>query len=149
MSKERYISDVKTIGYPQEIVYNYLSSFENLSKHLNEGLLGKISQQVPQIKIVNLKSDADSCSFSIPGLGDAEIRITDRDPFKTVKIESYGGLPVGITLWVQLLEQDTEQTKIRLTLDAELSLMLKAMLGNRLHEGLNGLTELLTKLPYK
>ncbi|HEX7584927.1 MAG TPA: hypothetical protein VF373_09585, partial [Prolixibacteraceae bacterium] len=60
MSSTKYISDVKTVQQNQEIVYNYLSNFENLSKYVNEGLLTKLTEQVPQIKISNFESDADS-----------------------------------------------------------------------------------------
>jgi len=44
MSSTKYISDVKTVQQNQEIVYNYLSNFENLSKYVNEGLLTKTNR---------------------------------------------------------------------------------------------------------
>lgn len=149
MSTQRYVSGIKIIDVDQEIVFNYLSDFENLGKYINEGLLQKVSEMVPQLKINNFEVDRDSCRFGLTGFGNAEIRIINRDPFNTVKIKSSGGLPVGLTLWIQLLPHEIKNTKMRLTLDADLSLMLKAMIGNRLDEGVDRLAELLAQLPYK
>ena len=131
------------------MVFNYHSNFENLSAYLNQGLIEKITEQVPQIKITNFESDHDSCRFNITGLGLAEIRIKNRDPFKQIKIESSGGLPLSFTFWIQLLPVDAFQTKMRLTLFAEMSLVIKMMVGNKLGEGLNKLADTLAKLPYQ
>jgi carbon monoxide dehydrogenase subunit G len=146
---EKYISDVKLIDHNQQIVYEYLANFENLSKYLNSGLIEKITKQVPQVKITDFESDRDSCKFNITGMGVAKIRIVNREPFKTVKVESSGGLPLSFTFWIQLLPLTPQQTKMRLTLHADMNMMIKMMAGNRLQEGINQLAETLSKLPYK
>ena len=130
-------------------MFSYLSNFENLSAYLNSGLIERITQQVPQIKITDFESDRDSCKFNITGLGIAEIKIVNREPFKTIKVESSGGLPLSFTFWIQLLPVDEYQTKIRLTLHADMSMMIKMMAGNKLQEGINQLADTLSKLPYK
>ena len=149
MSVSKYVSDIKYIGHNQEIIFNYLSNFENLSKYLNEGLLEKVTEQVPQIKITDFESDNDSCRFNITGMGQAEIRIVNRDPHKTIKVESSGGLPVGITFWIQLLPINAYQTKMRLTLHAEMSMMVKMMAGKKLEQGINHMADMLAQLPYQ
>ena len=148
MGIERYVSDVKIIKNNQEVIFNYLSNFENLGRFINEGLLEKITQLVPQIRISGFESDQDSCRFSLSGFGSGEIRIIERDPYKTIKILSSGSLPVGITLWIQLLQKEPALTNLRITLDADLNILLKTMIGNRLNEGVNSLAELLANLPY-
>ena len=149
MSLQKYVSDVKIIEHNEQVVFNYLSNFENLAVYLNSGLIEKITKQIPQIKITDFQSDRDSCKFKITGMGVAEIRIVNRDPFKTIKVESSGGLPISITFWIQLLPADNFSTKMRLTLHAELNMMMKMMAGNKLEEGINQLAETLSKLPYK
>jgi carbon monoxide dehydrogenase subunit G len=149
MSLNKYTSEIKIIEHNQQIVFNYLSNFENLSEYLNSGLVEKITQQVPQIKITDFESDRDSCKFNITGLGVAQIKIVNREPFKTIKIESSGGLPLSFTFWIQLLPVDQYQTKMRLTLHAEMSMMIKMMAGSKLEEGINQLADTLSKLPYK
>ena len=94
MSETKYVSEIKTVYHNQEVIFNYLSNFENLSKYVNEGLLAKMTEQVPQIQISNFESDADSCRFQISGMGLAEIRIVEREPHKTIKVSSSGSLPV-------------------------------------------------------
>lgn len=149
MSTQKYVSDIKLIEQNQDIVYNYLSNFENLSTYVNEGLLSKINESVPQIKVTDFESDADSCRFNISGMGQAEIRIIEREPAKTIKINSSGGLPIGITFWIQLIPESAYQTKMRLTLHAEMSMMIKMMVNKKLEEGINQLADMLTKLPYR
>ena len=149
MGISKYVSDVKVIEHNQQIVFSYLSNFENLSAYLNSGLIERITQQVPQIKITDFESDRDSCKFNITGLGIAEIKIVNREPFKTIKVESSGGLPLSFTFWIQLLPVDEYQTKMRLTLHADMSMMIKMMAGNKLQEGINQLADTFSKLPYK
>lgn len=146
---EKYVSEVKQIEHNQQIVFNYLSNFENLSEYLNSGLIEKITEQVPQVKITDFESDHDSCKFNITGFGVAKIEIVHREPFKTIKVQNSGGLPLSFTFWIQLLPVDNFKTKMRLTLHAEMNMMIKMMAGNRLKEGINQLAETLSKLPYK
>ena len=112
-------------------------------------MIEKITKQVPQVKITDFESDRDSCKFNITGMGVAKIQIVNREPFKTIKVESSGGLPLSFTFWVQLLPVTPQQTKMRLTLHADMNMMIKMMAGNRLQEGINQLAETLSKLPYK
>lgn len=148
MSINKYVSNTEIIPHNQQIVFDYLSNFENLSGYLNSGLIEKITQQVPQIKVTDFESDRDSCRFNITGLGLAQIRIVNREPFKTIKVESSGGLPLSLTFWIQLLPSSSFETKIRLTLHADLNMMIKMMVGGKLQEGLNQLVKTLATLPY-
>jgi carbon monoxide dehydrogenase subunit G len=149
MSLEKYTSSVKLVNHNEQVVFNYLSNFQNLSSYLNSGLIEKITEKVPGIKITDFSSDLDSCRFNITGLGLAEIRIVNREPFKTIKVESSGGLPLSFTFWVQLIPVDSFQTKMRLTLHAEMSMMIKMMAGSKLEEGIDRLADTLSLLPYQ
>ena len=149
MSLNKYVSEIKMVENNEQVIFNYLSNFENLAGWLNSGLIEKVTQKVPQIKITEFSSDRDSCKINITGLGLAEIRIVNREPFKTIKIESSGGLPLSFTFWIQLLPVNPFQTKIRLTLHAEMSMMIKMMADSKLQEGVNQLAETLSKLPYQ
>lgn len=137
------------VDHNQQIIFNYLANFENLSGYLNSGLIEKITEKVPQVKITDFESNQDSCKFKITGIGLAEIKIVNREPFKTIKVESSGGLPLSFTFWIQLLPVDEYQTKMRLTLHADMSMMIKMMAGSKLEEGINHLADTLSKLPYQ
>lgn len=149
MSLEKYTSSTKLVNHNEQVVFNYLSNFQNLSAYLNSGLIEKITEKIPQIKITDFSSDQDSCRFNITGIGLAEIRIVNREPFKTIKVESSGGLPVSFTFWIQLMPVDNFQTKMRLTLHVEMSMIIKMMAGSRLEEGIDKLADTLSTLPYQ
>ena len=145
----KYVSETKIIDHNQQVVFDYLSNFENLGQYLSSGILDNVASRFPQVSITNFEADRDSCQFSVSGMGTARIRIVDREPYKTIKAESEGSLPVGFTFWIQLLPVDESQTKMRLTLHAEMSMMIKMMLGDKLNEGVNQLAHTLASLPYK
>jgi hypothetical protein len=149
MSLSKYTSSVKIINHNEQVVFNYLANFKNLAAYLNSGLIEKITEKVPQIKITDFSSDQDSCKFNITGIGLAEIRIVNREPFSTIKVESTGGLPLSFTFWIQLIAIDSFQTKMRLTLHAEMSVMIKMMAGSKLEEGIDRLADTLSMLPYQ
>lgn len=148
MSLEKYTSNVKLVNHNEQVIFNYLSNFQNLSSYLNSGLIEKITEKIPGIKITDFSSDQDSCKFNITGMGIAEIKIVKREPFKTIKVESSVGMPVSFTFWVQLISVDSFQTKMRLTLHVEMSMMIKMLAGNKLEEGIDKLADTLSALPY-
>jgi carbon monoxide dehydrogenase subunit G len=149
MTVSKYVSKTNYIEHNQQVVFDYLSNFENLGAYLNSGLLEKIASKIPQVNITDFESDRDSCRFKVTGMGLAKIRIIDRVPFKTIKVQSEGGLPIGFTFWIQLVPETAYQTKMRLTLHSDMSVMIKMMMGERLEEGLNQLADTLATLPYK
>jgi carbon monoxide dehydrogenase subunit G len=149
MGLSKYTSSVKEINHNEQVVFNYLANFKNLAAYLNSGLIQKITEKIPQVKITDFVSDQDSCKFNITGIGLAEIRIVNREPFKTIKVESSGGLPVSFTFWIQLMPVDNYKTKMRLTLHIEMSMMIKMMAGNKLEEGIDKLADTLSALPYQ
>lgn len=149
MGINKYVSDIKIVAHNQKIVFDYLSDIGNLSGFLTDNVLSLISDKIPQIPVKNFESDRDSCRFEVGSFGKSEVRIVERTPFTTIKIVSQGGLPMELTLWIQLLPVDEDQTKMRLTLHAELGIMLKMMIGNKLEEGINQLAEILAMLPYR
>jgi carbon monoxide dehydrogenase subunit G len=149
MSVSKYVSEIQYIDQNIEIIFNYLSNFENLSRYLTNDILEQLTEKLPQFKIDNFSSDQDSCKFSIAGYGVAEISIVEREPFKTIKVQGQGGVPVDLNFWVQLLPVNAYKTKMRLTLQTDMGMMMKMMVGNKLEKGINQLAETLARLPYR
>jgi hypothetical protein len=149
MSLSKYISDVKVINHNQDIVYNYLSDFQNLGKFFNEYTLAQLSQQIPNGSITDFKADTDSCRFTISTMGEAGFRIVERESPKMIKITGEGKVPFEVYLWIQLLPLTPYQTKLRLTLHAHLNMMMKMVAGKKLNDGINKLADALTKFPYQ
>ncbi len=148
MGTTKYVSDVHLIDRNVELVYNHLSDFQNLSRVLTDELIEKVSGSLPGVSIDNFESDSDSCRFDVSGMGRTEIRVVDRDPHKTIKVQGGGDLPIDLTFWIQLLPMAPYSTKLRLTLQTEMSMMVKMVVGNKLEEGVNRLALVLAGLPY-
>lgn len=148
MSLSKYISQIKHIDHAVETVFDTLADFQNLSKYVNQDILSAVSEKVPQFSITGFESDADSCRFSVGSLGTTEIRIVERTPYSTIKVSGGGGLPVELTLWIQLLPEEPRRTKMRLTLHAEMGMMVKMLAGDKLEKGLDQLADSLAMLPY-
>lgn len=131
-----YESDIKTISSSEEMVFGILSDLNNLKK----------LQENPALtdKIKDLQFDADSCSFSVEGLGKVGFRIVEREPFKTIKLASENA-PVEVNVWIQLKQVAENDTRMKLTLKAELPTMIKMMVDKKLKEGINSIADLLAK----
>lgn len=150
MSLVKKVSDIKKIAAPAERVFNFLSDFEQLSA-LFEGASEHIPQQEKQKlseHVENFSADKDSCKFTIKNFGRTGLNIVDRAPHKTIKYQADSSSPVPLTLWVQLVEVSPEDTRLRLTLHTELSMMMKMMVKNKLDKGVNQIAEALTQIPY-
>jgi hypothetical protein len=149
MSVNKYVSDVKTINNNNETIFNYLSDFNNLAVFFNEFTLAQISQQIPKANIENFESDTESCRFTISSVGEAGLRIIDRVFPKTLKITGEGKIPFDLLFWIQILPVTPYQSKIRLTLHADMNMMIKMVAGKKMKEGINKLADALTMLPYQ
>ncbi len=123
------VSKVGKLTASSEAVFNFLSDFTNL-----EGF-------IPKDKLNDFEADTDSCKFSVPGMGKAEVNILDREPFKTIKFGSKDAGPIPFNFWIQLKEVEPGDTRVRLTLHAELNMMMKMMVGKKIKPGLDTLVD--------
>ena len=131
-----YESDIKTISSNEEVVFGILSDLNNLKKLSENTSLAD--------KAKDLQFDTDSCTFVVEGFGKMGFRILEREPFKTIKLDSEHA-PVQVNVWIQLKEVDENKTAMKLTLKAELPTMIKMMVDKKLKEGINAIADLLAK----
>ena len=68
---------------------------------------------------------------------------------KTIKITGEGKIPFQLFAWIQVLPVTPYQSKIRITLHAELNMMMKMIVGKKLNDGVNKIAEALTMFPYR
>jgi len=131
-----YESDIKTISSNEEVVFGILSDLNNLKQ---------IQEKAPITdKVKDIRFDTDSCSFVVAPIGKVGFRIIDREPFKTIKLESEHA-PFQVYIWIQLKPLNENETQMKLTLKAELPMMIKMMVDKKLKEGINMVADLLAK----
>ncbi|MBR3565057.1 MAG: SRPBCC family protein [Paludibacteraceae bacterium] len=135
-----YTSSVKKIEANADEVYSILSNLENISR---------VKDLIPEDKIKDLTFTPDSLKFKVDGLGQkVGVRIIERDENKTIKFAGEN-IPAEVYLWIQLKQVATDDTRVKLTLRAELPMMFKMMLDNKLKDGIEQAAEYLSKFPYK
>lgn len=135
----QFESDVTTIPYPVGRVYTILSDLTNLER---------LKDNVPEDKIKDLQFDSDSCSFSVDPIGSLAFRIIEREPDKTIKFTADKST-IDCFLWIQILPVDEAQSKIKLTIQAELNPFIKGMVSKPIQEGLNKMATMLATISYE
>lgn len=155
MSLAKYESDVKYIALPQNEVYQRLSNLNNLAS-IKERLAypevqEKLADQIPADKIQQLSQyvegmtfTEDSLSINSP-LGQIVLRIIEREEPKCLKFASEGA-PIQLYLWIQLLPHSVYETKLKVTVGAEVNFFMKGMVAKPLQQAANGLAQMLTAL---
>ncbi len=136
MSIMKLESKIGKIEYPDEQIYTFLTDFNNF-KNL-----------IPGDKITNWKSDENSCSFTINPIGETGIKMLEKEPFKLIKLTSLDDDRFHFTFWVQLKKMDEKDTRIKLTLQAEVNPMIEMMAKKPLQEFLDKLVDQLVKYTF-
>jgi hypothetical protein len=131
-----YESDIKTISSNEEVVFGILSDLNNIQKLQENPALAD--------KVKDIQFDTDSCSFAVEGFGKVGFRIIEREPFQTIKLASENA-PVQVNVWIQLKQVAENDTRLKLTLKAELPTMIKMMVDKKLKEGINTIADMLAK----
>ena len=134
-----FISEIKTIPCENRTIYETLADLNNLEK---------LKNSIPSDKIEDFTFDSDSCSFSIQPVGKIRFSIVDREPSKTIKLTADQS-PVEVIMWIQLKETGERETKMKLTVKADLNPFIKPMLSRPLQDGIDKIADILAKIPYE
>lgn len=118
----KYESRIGKINHPAENIYRFITDFRNFKQFL------------PGDKITDWQAEEDSCSFKIEGLGKAGLKILETDPPKTIKITGEGMDKLDFYLWIQLKEMNPDDTRVKVTLKADLNPMLKMVAGKPIEQ---------------
>lgn len=133
-----FVSEIKQIPQNDDRIYAMLSDLSNLER---------IKDRIPQDKIKDFEFDSDSCSFSVSPVGKITFQIVDREPCKTIKFQTTNS-PVPLFVWIQLKQVQEMDTRMRLTVRAELNSFLKPMVSKPLQDALDKISTVLASLPY-
>lgn len=121
---EKYESIQQQINHPASLIYPLISRMDLFNAALKD-------------KVEEWEATPDSCSFKAKGMKIC-MRIEERVENKHVKIVTdEGGIPLEFAFWIQLKEVAPNDTRVRMVLHAELNMMLKMMLGNKIQKGLD------------
>lgn len=127
-------SRIGKIQAKDERVYQLVSDFNNLKNFA-----------LPDT-VKDFTADSDSCSFNVEKMGNFSMKIIEREPFKLVKIENGAGMPFSFNLWIQLKSVSDIDTRVKVTLKAELNAMLKMMAKKPLTQFVDSLVDRLESI---
>ena len=134
----KFESQIKTIPTNIENAFAKLSDLSNLEQ---------VKDKIPQDKLKNVEFDADSFRFTIDPVGKIGLRIIEKDAPKTIKFKSELA-PIDFFVWIQLKETAENETKAKLTLEADLNPFIKGMVAKPLQEAIDKLADLIAGFPY-
>ncbi|MEA3446229.1 MAG: SRPBCC family protein [Bacteroidota bacterium] len=125
----RFEGHQRKINKPAETVFSFISDFNNFQ------------DTIPQDKIQNWQATADTCSFTVAGVGEMAMQIVEKKPFNLIKIENQAKAKNEFMLWVQLKQIDEQDTRLKITFDVRLNAMLKMMAKKPLQNFIGTLTD--------
>ena len=108
----------------------------------------RVRQSLPQDSVKAFTLTDDRCSFEVSPIGKIEFHIVDREPNKTIKFETTQS-PVPLLLWIQLKQVAENDTRMKMTVRAELNPFLKPMVSKPMQEAVDKIAEILAALPYE
>ena len=132
-------SSIRQIPYKQEAVFNILSDLSNIER---------IKDKLPKDKLEQMTFDSDSISVSVNPVGQIKLRIVEREAPKCIKFETADS-PVPFNLWIQIVPNGDNASKMKLTIKAELNPFIKGMVKKPLMEGLEKIADLLQVIKYE
>lgn len=139
MNEAKYESQICSIPNDAHTVYSVLSNLENINR---------VKDLIPPDKVQEIEANADSVRIKVDGLGQKiTISIVDRIEDDTIKF-GCEGLPMAGNFWIQLKQVSDCDTRIRLTLKADIPMMFRMMLDKKLREGLDRAAQMLAQFPY-
>jgi hypothetical protein len=140
MSVSKYESKVCSIPCDAHTVYSVLSRLDSLER---------VRDLIPQDKVRELEIMPDCIRMKVDGLGQKIcIRIVDRKEDDTIKF-GIENIPMDMNFWIQLKQVAPCDTRVRLTLHADMPMMFRMMLGSKIQKGLDDGAQMLTQFPYE
>ncbi len=140
MSETKYESKITSVPAPIAAVYQGLSNFKNLER---------VRDLIPQDKVQELDIEDDCIRIKVDGLGQKiNIRIVDRIENDTIKF-GFENLPLTLHFWIQLKEVAPEDTRMKLTLKADIPMMFKMMFDKKIQQGIDDAATMIAQMPFK
>ena len=139
MAESKYESKICSIAAPVDKIYAVLGNLQNLER---------VRDKIPQDKIQEMEIEPDCIRLKVDGLAQIiTIAIVDKIENDTVKFGAEG-VPMDANFWIQLKEVSPVDTRIKLTLKADIPMMFKMMIGGKIQTGLDQAAEMLSQFPY-
>lgn len=146
MSASKYESAVTKVNASAAQIYSLCSNLEHLERIFQ--MLPEEQKKVMNERVQEIIFQPDSVRVKVDGLGQkitfCIVEKTENDVIK------YGleGIPMEANFWIQMKEIAPMDTRVKLTLKAEIPMMFKMMLGNKLQQAVDQAAQMLASFPF-
>ena len=135
-----YESHIAKVPADASAIYAVISDLSNLER---------VRDLIPKDKVQEFETDPDFVRLKVDGLGQKIIiRIVDRIVNDTVKF-GIENLPMDGNFWIQVKQVAPHDSRIKLTLKAELPMMIAMMAGKKIQEGIDQAADMMAKMPFE
>ncbi|MBR6493095.1 MAG: SRPBCC family protein [Paludibacteraceae bacterium] len=139
MSESKYESKITSAPCSAKQIYNVLSNMKNIER---------VKDLIPKDKIQEMEVESDRIRMKVDGLAQKiTIAIVDRIENDTIKFGAEG-IPMNANFWIQMKELNPTDTRLKLTVKADIPMMFKFMIEKKLQQGLDQAAEMLAQFPY-
>lgn len=117
-----------TVDRPAHILYPAFTDMRNFVRNL------------PEDKREGIEATEDTIEGTVQGfrLG---VQVAERNPFSSVVYREYGQSPFPFRITVCFEAEEAAKTRLHIEIEAELPFMIKMMLGSKLEEMVNKMTD--------
>lgn len=111
-------------------IFTFVSNFHNFKELL------------PQDKVSGWEASEDKCSFQVDPLGRTGLMIVEKEPYSLIKMSSDPEFSsYQFTIWVQLKKVTSKDTRIKITIEPHVNMMLMPMVKGPLKKLADGLID--------
>jgi hypothetical protein len=121
---------VVRIARPADVLYSLFTDLTNFTRNFPADMQDK----------ADVRATPDTLLATVQGF-EVGIKICERTPFTRIRYEQYGSTPIPFTFTVLLNDLGTGTSDFQLIMDSELSGMFKMMLGGKLQEIVDKVTD--------
>jgi carbon monoxide dehydrogenase subunit G len=140
MAESKYESKITSAPCSAAQIYKVLSNLQNLER---------VKDLIPKDKIQEMDIEPDRVRLKVDGLAQKiTIAIVDRIENDTVKFGAEG-IPMDANFWIQMKEVSPTDTRLKLTIKADIPFMFKMMVEKKLQTGLDQAADMLAQFPYQ
>ncbi len=132
----RIESKIGVVKQPAEKIFNFISNFNNFN------------QLIPEDKVKDFESSNDTCRFKVEGIGQAGLRIIEKEPHKLIKISSDEETTFDLLLWIQIKEIEPGDSRLKITTEVNLNPMMATMVRKPLKNFIDTLIDQAEKINY-
>ena len=159
----KYESQIYTVNATQQHAYERMANLKNfealrqimeqpefverLMANVPAEHAGKVTpEKIEEVRrqFENVVFSEDAVSFDSK-LGLITLAITEREEPKLVKLQGVG-TPIAVTLWVQLLPLGAYQSKMKVTIGADVNFFIRKMVEKYLKQAPDGIASFLCYL---